>query len=135
MYVDVQTYLVDDILTKVDQDEHGGLARGARAAARPQAARVRGARPVVAQAPGGRSKYLLRRVLERRVPRVDSRAAEARFAAPIGEWLRGPLAPMAGDLLLDGRLRERGIFNARGRAHLDEHRSGRAAITAIASGS
>ena len=32
------------------------------------------------------------------------------FAAPIGEWLRGPLAGMASDLLLDGRLKSRGLF-------------------------
>jgi len=33
------------------------------------------------------------------------------FEAPIGEWLRGPLAPMAADLFFDGRLRSRGIFD------------------------
>ena len=38
------------------QDEHGGLARGARAAARPQAARVRRARALVAQAASRRQQ-------------------------------------------------------------------------------
>ncbi len=52
----------------------------------------------------GQSKYLLRRVLERRVPRSITGRPKRGFEAPIGEWLRGPLAPMANELLLDGRL-------------------------------
>jgi len=48
------------------------------------------------------------------------------FEAPIGEWLRGPLAPMAGSLLRDARFRERGLFNQHEVSRLwDEHRSGR----------
>ena len=67
----------------------------------------------------GRGKYLLRRLLERRVPKAIVDRPKHGFEAPIGEWLRGPLAPMVDDLLLDGRLRERGVFDdRRGRAPL-----------------
>jgi asparagine synthase (glutamine-hydrolysing) len=34
------------------------------------------------------------------------------FDAPVGEWLRGPLAGLVDDLLLDKRFVERGILNA-----------------------
>src|SRR5688500_11100505 len=48
------------------------------------------------------------------------------FEAPIGEWLRGPLAPMAGSLLRDARFRERGLFNQHEVSRLwVEHRFGR----------
>ena len=71
----------------------------------------------------GRSKYLLRRVLERRVPRsiLDRgkqrlRRADRRVAA------RSARADGA-ELLLDGRLRDRGIFEPREVARLwNEHR-------------
>jgi len=33
------------------------------------------------------------------------------FEAPIGEWLRGPLAPMVDALLLDGRMKDRGVLD------------------------
>jgi len=33
------------------------------------------------------------------------------FAAPVGEWLRGPLSTMVNELLQDGRMRDRGIFD------------------------
>jgi asparagine synthase (glutamine-hydrolysing) len=73
----------------------------------------------------GTSKYLLRRLLERRIPKPIVDRPKHGFEAPIGAWLRGPLAPLVDDLLLDSRLRERGIFDPRTVARLwREHRDG-----------
>src|SRR4029077_17479840 len=48
------------------------------------------------------------------------------FEAPTGAWLRGPLAPMVDSLLLDGALRDRGLFDDRAIARLcHQHRDGR----------
>ena len=58
---------------------------------------------------GGTSKYLLRRALERRVPRALFTGPKHGFTAPIARWLRGPLKPMARELLFDGRLADRGF--------------------------
>jgi asparagine synthase (glutamine-hydrolysing) len=70
---------------------------------------------------------LLRRLLERRVPRSIVERKKQGFEAPIGEWLRGPLAEMTGDLLTDGRMNARGLFRQREVDRLwTEHRSGRA---------
>src|SRR6185503_16051148 len=74
----------------------------------------------------GRSKYLLRRLLEKRIPKSIVDRPKHGFEAPIGEWLRGPLAPMVDGLLSDGRLRGRGIFDDRAVSRLwREHRAGR----------
>ena len=126
MYVDVKTYLVDDILTKVDKMsmavslearvpllDHKLLEFAARV---PSSLKLR----------RGVSKYLLRQVLDRSVPRALLDGPKHGFTAPIGEWLRGPLKRMAGDLLLDGRLKERGVFNAPTVARVwNEHQEGR----------
>jgi asparagine synthase (glutamine-hydrolysing) len=65
-------------------------------------------------------------VLERRIPPSILERRKQGFAAPIGDWLRGPLASMAGSLLLDARFRDRGLFNQREVSRLwDEHRTGR----------
>src|SRR5262249_41914777 len=70
-------------------------------------------------------KYLLRRLLERRIPKSIVDRPKQGFSAPIGEWLRGPLAPMVDSLLLDGRMRERGVFDDRAiRTIWREHRRG-----------
>jgi len=125
MYVDVKTYLVDDILTKVDKMSMA-VALEARvplldhkllefAATVPASLKLR----------NGRSKYLLRRLLERHVPKAIVDRPKHGFTAPIGEWLRGPLAPMADALLLDGRLRDRGIFESGAVERVwNEHRAG-----------
>ena len=113
MYADARTYMIDDVLTKVDR-----MSMAVSLEAREPlldhkllefAARV----PASLKLKDGQSKYLLRRVLEKRVPRAITERKKSGFAAPIAEWLRGPLAPMANELLLDGRLRDRGIFNDR----------------------
>jgi asparagine synthase (glutamine-hydrolysing) len=127
LYVDVHTYLPDDILTKVDR-----MSMAVSLEAREPlldhrllefAARV----PASLKLRGGRGKYLLRKVLDRRIPRAILERGKQGFDAPIGEWLRGPLAAMTSELLSDGRLHDRGIFDNREVGRLwQEHRTGRA---------
>jgi asparagine synthase (glutamine-hydrolysing) len=126
MYVDVKTYLVDDILTKVDKMsmavslearvpllDHKLLEFAARV---PSSLKLR----------GRTSKYLLRRLLQRRVPQSILERRKRGFEAPIGEWLRGPLAPMTWELLHDGRLASRGLFRPAEVQRLwQEHKTGR----------
>jgi asparagine synthase (glutamine-hydrolysing) len=126
MYVDTNTYLTDDVLTKVDR-----MSMAVSLEAREPlldhkllefAARV----PASLKLKDGQSKYLLRRVLERRIPPPILERKKRGFDAPIGDWLRGPLASMVDELLQDGRLRSRGIFNASEVARLwNEHRNNR----------
>jgi len=127
LYADARVYMVDDVLTKVDR-----MSMAVSLEAREPlldhkllefAARV----PIGLKLKDGRSKYLLRRNLERRVPRSIVERGKSGFAAPIGEWLRGPLAGMTSDLLLDGRLRQRGLFDETEVRRLwDDHRRRRA---------
>ena len=127
LYVDARTYMIDDVLTKVDR-----MSMAVSLEAREPlldhkllefAARV----PMSLKLKNGQSKYLLRRALDRRVPRSITERPKRGFEAPIGDWLRGPLAPMTNELLLDGRLRDRGIFEPREISRLwQEHRTGRA---------
>ena len=100
----------DDILTKVDKMsmavslearvpllDHKLLEFAARV---PSSLKLR----------NGVSKHLLRRALDRHVPRSLMQGPKHGFTAPVGAWLRGPLKALAGDLLLDGRLDDRGLF-------------------------
>jgi asparagine synthase (glutamine-hydrolysing) len=66
-------------------------------------------------------------VLERRIPAAILDRPKCGFDAPIGEWLRGPLADLTDALLGDGRLKDRGVLNDREVARLwSEHRQGTA---------
>jgi asparagine synthase (glutamine-hydrolysing) len=126
MYVDVHTYMVDDILTKVDRMSMAVSLEAREPLLDHRLLEFAASVPASLKLRNGRSKYLLRRVLNRRVPRGILERGKRGFDAPIGEWLRGPLKPMADALLRDGRLRDRGLFNDREVSRLwTEHRDGR----------
>ena len=125
-YFDQVTYLPDDILTKVDR---ASMAVGLEARVPlidhrvvefawrlPRAAKIR----------GGVSKWLLRQVLYRHVPKALVERPKMGFSVPLGDWLRGPLRPWAENLLAEQRLRQAGFFDAaRVRQVWDAHLSGR----------
>jgi asparagine synthase (glutamine-hydrolysing) len=127
LYVDARTYMIDDVLTKVDRMSMAVSLEAREPLLDHKLLEFSARVPSSLKLKDGKSKYLLRRLLERRVPRSIVERGKRGFAAPIGEWLRGPLRAMTTELLLDGRLRDRGIFNPAEVARLwDEHRSGRA---------
>ncbi len=127
LYVDARTYMIDDVLTKVDRMSMAVSLEAREPLLDHKLLEFSARVPASLKLKNGRSKYLLRRLLDRRVPRSIVERGKRGFAAPIGEWLRGPLGAMTAELLLDGRLRDRGIFNPDEIARLwDEHRSGRA---------
>jgi len=112
MLADIGRYLPDDILTKVDRATmHCGLeAReplldadlAALAFTLPDTMRIR----------GGERKWILRRVLERRVPRALFERPKTGFSVPILRWLRGPLRPWAEAMLDPSRLSREGHLDA-----------------------
>jgi asparagine synthase (glutamine-hydrolysing) len=71
------------------------------------------------------TKYLLKRLAERYVPRQVLYRRKQGFVMPAGSWLRGELAPFANAALLSNSFAERGwvepSFTER---LLQEHRSG-----------
>ena len=58
-------------------------------------------------------KYILKKLLQRYIPKEFFDRPKMGFGVPIGEWFRGKLKDLLLDYLSDDRLRHEGIFNIR----------------------
>ncbi|MGH7398751.1 MAG: asparagine synthase-related protein, partial [Candidatus Rokuibacteriota bacterium] len=110
LYVDLKTWLPNDILVKVDRMSMASSLE-VRAPLLDHkviefAARV----PVDLKYRGWTSKYLLKRHLEGRVPREVIHRRKQGFDIPLAGWLRRELRPMAEDLLFSPRALGRGYL-------------------------
>jgi asparagine synthase (glutamine-hydrolysing) len=75
---------------------------------------------------GLKRKYILKRAMEKVLPREIVWRKKAGFGAPIRSWLRGPLQPMVNDLLSAETIKRRGLFRPEEvRRVIDANLSGR----------
>ncbi len=123
---DLGGYLPDDVLTKVDR---ASMAVGLEVRVPILDHRVveaMWALPTDMKIRGGTSKWLLREILYRHVPRTLFDRPKQGFAVPVTRWLRGPLREWADSLLAERRLAQEGFFHAPTVRRLwQEHLSGR----------
>ena len=123
---DTVTYLPDDILTKVDRASMAFALEARVPLIDHRVVEFAWRLPRNAKIRGGVSKWLLRQVLYRHVPRELIERPKMGFSIPLGEWLRGPLRDWAEALLSESRLREAGLLDAaRVRQCWQDHLSGR----------
>ena len=111
LYVDIKTYLADDILVKVDRMSMAHALEVRAPLLDHKLLEFTATIPSSFKLKGRTTKYLLKQVMRKYLPsRVFTRAKHG-FTMPVGEWLKGPLRPMVEDCLFSSRTRQRGLFN------------------------
>lgn len=126
MFLDLVTYLPDDIMVKVDRATMGVSLESRAPYLDHRVVRFAWSLPMNMKIRQGKNKWILKQVLYKYVPAKLIERPKMGFGMPIDLWLRGPLRDWAQSLLDFRRIESEGFFNSELiRRRWAEHLSGK----------
>ncbi len=126
-YADVNYYLAEDILTKVDRAAMAVSLETRAPFLDPRVGQFAASIPVEYKLEGKIGKVILKEAMKDMLPRDILHRPKKGFGIPIAEWLKGRLNSLMHDLLAPDRLKSQGLFDADYVARLiREHETGAA---------
>ena len=127
MYVDVKSYLSDDILVKVDRMSMAVSLESRVPYLDPDLVELAFQIPERLKVTPGETKVLLKSVAARHVPAECVYRPKEGFSIPIKNWLCNEFRPLMEELLSDQAIRDQGIFQVKTIKRLkQEHLAGMA---------
>jgi len=125
-YLDMKTYLVGDILTKVDRASMAHALEVREPLLDHELMGWVSGLPTDLKLRGTEGKYLLKKAMEPYLPRDVLYRRKMGFSVPLAAWFRGPLAATIRGVVLGERLACSGLFNQDFlREAVEAHQSGR----------
>lgn len=124
-YLDVKTYLVGDINTKVDRASMAHSLEVREPLMDHPLVEWLATLPSSLKVQGQEGKFLLKKTMERHLPHDILYRPKMGFSVPLARWFRGPLRQRVREAVLGPRLEMTGWFNRPYLEHLvDAHQSG-----------
>ena len=124
-YIDLHSYLIGDINTKVDRASMAHSLEVREPLMDHKLVEWMATLPSHLKMQRNESKYLLKKSMEPMLPADVLYRPKMGFAVPLARWFRGPLRQRVRDSLLDGQMAECGWFNQDMIKKLvEEHQSG-----------
>jgi asparagine synthase (glutamine-hydrolysing) len=108
---DQRYYLADDILYKVDRMSMAHSLEARPPFLDPRIVDFSARLPEHFKLNGSQSKYVLRRLMQNKLPPNVLSRPKIGFDIPVHDWFRGVLRPMLLDTLSEERVRASGLFN------------------------
>lgn len=111
LYVDISTYLVDDILVKVDRMSMATSLEARVPFLDHRFVELSANIPSHLKLKGNTTKYILKKSMEEYLPKEILYRGKEGFSIPIKNWLKQELKPMLNDILAPDKLKREGFFN------------------------
>lgn len=111
MNSDINTYLTDDVLVKVDRASMAASLETRVPMLSKDFANFVSAIPSALKFKDKTNKYLLKELAYQHIPKNLLDRPKQGFGVPISDWLKGPLKEWALSLLDEKKIREQGIFD------------------------
>jgi asparagine synthase (glutamine-hydrolysing) len=125
-YLDIKTYLVGDILTKVDRASMAHSLEVRVPFLDHKFVEWTAKIPTDLKIKNGCGKYILKKAMEPHLPHDVLYRKKMGFRVPLSDWFRGPLKQKLRDALLSEQMKNSGLFNMKTiEKWLDDHQSGR----------
>ena len=126
-YVDLKTYLAENILTKVDRMSMAASLETRLPMLDHRLVEFGLNQPPEMKISGFHTKRTLRELMKGTLPGSTLKKSKQGFSIPMKDWLRGPLKPILMGTLSKARIRDRGLFQVNGVQELiSDHMQGRA---------
>ncbi|NOT49367.1 MAG: asparagine synthase (glutamine-hydrolyzing) [Acidobacteria bacterium] len=110
-YADINYYLAEDILTKVDRAAMAVSLETRAPFLDPRVGQFAASIPVNYKLKGKSGKFILKEAMRGLLPHDILHRPKKGFGIPIAEWLKGRLNSLMHDMLSQERLNNQGLFN------------------------
>jgi asparagine synthase (glutamine-hydrolysing) len=125
-YLDIKTYLVGDILTKVDRASMAHSLEVRVPFLDHKFVEWTAKVPTALKIKNGCGKYILKKAMEPHLPHDVLYRKKMGFRVPLSDWFKGPLKQKLRDALLSEEMKNSGLFNMKTiEKWLNDHQSGR----------